>query len=459
MSPRPRLADHALLRRHVIDGVERYVVHHALTGALLTLDERAFQIATLADGTRDLDGVALAASRAGLYQRASEIEAVLQALSDAGLIAHGVEPGPLPARSPSHWLTPAEAPEARRPLEPLPGFRFRCDGSGHCCEQYASVALTQDDELRARRAGLRTLPGDERGERALLPLYGGVRRERQAMTLVDGACLQLDAERGCALHRAAGAGAKPTACRLYPAIFADTGEALRVSTALECGCVFESAARADAGEPLIAPELRLAADLPAGLTVRVVPPTIAIGAGRRATREEVVAWTDAALAGDPGGCAVARAVALARGLETRGATPLAAEAASLPAASLAAELAEPVAHLAELTQRARVAADAWRSERDRTRQLRRAVATAARAVASRGVEASLVEVDPVLSAAERFALRATLFGLQLAEESRELPAALLDFAARLLVARELSLSGPAALGHPIAAVMASLRGG
>lgn len=461
MSSRPRLADHALLRRHVTDGQLRYVVHHAGTGALVMLDERAYAIAMLADGTRDVDGIALAASRAGVYERASEIDAVLAALAGADLIAHGVEPGPMPARAATYFMTPADEASRATPLQALPGFRFRCDGGGHCCEQYASIALTRDDEARARRAGLKTLPGDERAEQVLLPLYGGVRRERLAMTLVDGACLQLEAERGCSLHRAGGPAAKPTACRLYPATFADLGGVVRVSTALECGCVFESAARGDDGEPLLEPSLRVAGDLPGGLTVRTIPDQVPIGAGATAARAAVVAWTDAVLAQPDEGCVVGRACGLAVALEAGGPTVRAAAPAARSTAEVAAELAEPLARLSDLTRRARDSADAWRSERDRTRQLRRAVAAAAHATSSRGAEASLQPAAPALAQAERFALRAALFGMHLVEASERadgLASSLRDFGARLLVARELSVSGPRSLGHPIAVVMASLRG-
>ena len=460
MSSRPRLADHALLRRHVTDGQLRYVVHHAGTGALVMLDERAFAISMLADGTRDVDGIALAASRAGVYERASEIDAVLAALAAADLIAHGVEPGPMPARAATYFTTPADEASRATPLEALPGFRFRCDGGGHCCEQYASIALTRDDEARARKAGLKTLPGDERAERVLLPLYGGVRSERMAMTLVDGACLQLDAERGCSLHRAGGPAAKPTACRLYPATFADVGGVVRVSTALECGCVFDSAARDD-GAPLVEPSMRVAGDLPGGLTVRTIPDEVRIAGGATAARAALVEWTDALLAQPDEGCAVGRACGLAVALEAHGATARAAAPAALSTAEVAAELAEPLARLSDLTRRARDSADAWRSERDRTHQLRRAIAAAAHATSSRGAEASLQPAAPALAKAESFALRAALFGMHLVEASERadgLASALRDFGARLLVARELSLSGPRSLGHPIAAVMASLRG-
>jgi hypothetical protein len=97
-----------------------------------------------------------------------------------------------------------------------------------------------------------------------------------------------------------------------PATFADLGGVVRVSTALECGCVFESAARGDDGEPLLEPSLRVAGDLPGGLTVRTIPDQVPIGAGATAARAAVVAWTDAVLAQPDEGCVVGRACGLAR---------------------------------------------------------------------------------------------------------------------------------------------------
>jgi hypothetical protein len=147
VSSRPRLADHALLRRHVTDGQLRYVVHHAGTGALVMLDERAYAIAMLADGTRDVDGIALAASRAGVYERASEIDAVLAALAGADLIAHGVEPGPMPARAATYFMTPAD--EASRATR---SRRSRASGSG------ATGAATAANNTRPSRSLETTRP-------------------------------------------------------------------------------------------------------------------------------------------------------------------------------------------------------------------------------------------------------------------------------------------------------------
>lgn len=462
MKSRPRLAEHALLRRHVIDGQERFVIHHAGTGALVTLDERAFEIARVADGTRDCDGIALALARSELDPQEGEIASVLGALEDNDLLAEGVEIGPLPRASAVHWVSPAPPDRAARRLVQLPGYRFRCDGNGSCCTQYASVAFAAADVRRARRVGLRTHPLDDAdASRVFLPLYGGVRTERTAITLVDGRCLQLEADASCALHSAGGAAAKPSACRLYPATLTDLGDSIRVSVAAECDCVLSSLELdAEQGEPLVDASIRTGADLPDGLTVRVVADEVRVTRSRSISREDAVAWTDAAIERCAGRESLAACVHLARSLEGV-ASESGIESSSTD--DLAHTLRPYVERIAQRMASASRAADAWRSERDRTRSVRRAVASSASTLLARGVEVSIQAAarsipGGELERSEAFALRAGLFGLHFAE-SEPMADALHDFAARLLIARELAMSGRSTLGHPIAVVMAALRGG
>src|SRR5690242_10317977 len=66
---RPRLADHVLARRHITGSETVVVLHDQRTGRLVQLGPREWGLLAAADGTRDLDGVVLAARREGAHAR------------------------------------------------------------------------------------------------------------------------------------------------------------------------------------------------------------------------------------------------------------------------------------------------------------------------------------------------------------------------------------------------------
>jgi Fe-S-cluster containining protein len=436
---RPRLAKHALMRRHAIDGSERVVIHHALSGALVSLDTRSAEIALCADGTRDRDGVALAASRAGCFTRQSEIDELFDALEQADLLADGIAP---PTSAP--LATPLDSTLSSLPVEVLPDYAFTCSGAGACCMQYASITLGEADRERAR-GHLTTLPADGSAKRVFLPLQSDD-STRTAMTLVDGACLQLDADRRCGLHRRGGFDAKPAACKAYPATFVLAGDHVSVSSSIECDCVLLSLGSED-GEPLS--RARVAADLPLGLQVRRLPEEISWVGDERVPRQRYLDFRRDALAAAASMNPVALALSLARAVRDGG--PI----SPLPTEEMAATLREPLVAFARAMTAAAEAADSWRSPRDRTRLMRREVAIAASTLVRRGPDSALA-TDP-FATAESFTLRAALFGHALADGA-PVATALTDLAVRLLVARELELSGRRSLGHPITVVMAAARG-
>ena len=319
------------MRRHSIDGSERVVIHHAKSGALVSLDPRSADIALLADGTRDRDGVALAASRAGCFVRQSEIDALLDALEDADLLADGIAPpmsGPL--------MTPLEGSLASLPVEVLPDYRFRCSGSGACCMQYASIALGEADRERGR--GLfAALAGDGGGKRVWLPLIGDG-GARSAMTLVDGACLQLDGEHRCGLHRKGGFDAKPAACQAYPATFVLAGDRVTVSTSVECDCTLSSLG-GEAGEPLS--RAAIAGELPPGVTLRQLSEEILWVGDERVPLERYLDFRRDALAAGPPANTVAFALSLAE--TVRAGAPI----APLPETELEKALGDGLAKFAQ----------------------------------------------------------------------------------------------------------------
>ncbi len=453
---RPRLAEHALVRRHVVDGVEKLVVHDARTGALAVLDERALSVALAADGTRDVGGIALAVARAGHYRRMSEVDAVLAALEGLGLLADGIEVEPPVSPAAGTRLAPLGAGAAERPVVALPGYRFRCDGAGGCCLQYGSIAFTEEDRARAGRAGLATLPGDAAERRVFLPLVGAAPSGRSAMTLVDGACLQRSEDARCGLHARGGAEAKPIACATYPRTFVDDGVEIRAAVALECECVFASL-RDDASARPFEPDARTGADLAHGVVVRSLPDAIQLTEEREIGRAELSRWSRG-FARLEVRDAVATAAALGASLEVQGLAARLDACSSVPSLVAgdpdARRVAARVHALGASLEAAHASARAWRGPGDRTRRMREALARASAALA-----ASPAELEAALSVgdfadAEALALRSAMFG-HLLVGSAPLAGGLVDLAARLVLARAL---GRTDLGHPLAVVMATLGG-
>lgn len=425
MKHRPRLADHARVRRHVVEGATRVVIHHAVTGALVTLDERALTLALLCDGTRDLDGLCLAAARDGLYRSASEIGGLVAALDREGLLTDGV----------ARFVPDLDAPiDAARPGPEVPvvaaaGAGFRCNGAGHCCSQYGSYVVTTAELARAAvlvpaLAGATALAGDRP-------------RGRLALPIVDGACAALTPDRRCGVERAGGPALKPRACRDYPRVLRFDGERVVVGLGLACDCAVESLDAEDA-EPLTA--ATRVADLDPAIPIhRLVPAPL--GPGAAPDLAAGVAFVDLALA---------RADGAAQALELAFELGLSEDAFLARAAALSLEL-----------ERAAASADAWRSSRDHTRRARRQTSTALKSVCARGVapRSPAWTFDP-FPALEARIVRHQLSSRQLLEaaEGRSLAAALADLALTLLVARELSVSAPKDLGHPVAVVTAALTG-
>lgn len=444
---RPRLAVHMLPRRHVIDGEEVVVLHNAQTGELLKLPADLFAIVAYADGTRDLDGIALAASRDGRFTRMSVIGSLLDTLDGYGALTGGIEPVS-PAVTEHRLLTKKSLDFSDLPLERLEGHLFRCSGSGACCSQYSTIGVTEGDLIRARRAGLQTLPGDNREERVTLPLYGGA--DRLAMTLVEGRCLQLTGDGKCGLHQRGGPLAKPAACTAFPAVLVEDGERVRLSAALECDCVFHSRDNIE-GESLLS-KSRSLHQLPAGLTIRRLPKELRLTNSRAVPTSLYAHWSrdTCTSTNAPWACAT-----LAAGLGERGLRDLDASEGdeSLRASALTAMREGLHVYSTTMTQAAQ-SSNAWRSQTDRTRLLRNAVADAALALQSTDIFNSRFSQQQ--SSDEAFALRMSLFGYHLVGE-RPLADTLMELAIAFLVAREL-VESRAAVGHPLAAVLACGRG-
>ena len=437
---RPRLADHALVRRHFVDGEEVIVVHDARSGDLVRMPPRAWALIEAADGTRDLGGLLLAASQRGVLLRASELWSVLTDLNAVGLLTDGIDP---------FALDPAPSvgdPDV--PLDVLP-FTLVCDGSGACCALYSTVRFTVEEAERARSIA----PGIREGKaRVFLPLAGSGAQPSRAATAIDGACSYLAVDQACEIHRAGGMAAKPAGCALYPATFVFDGEAVRVSLGVECACIVKSLGN-KGGTPLVADSAKRRGDLPAGAQVAILPEMIDLCATKTAPRDAVVAWSRAVLRvlaasesaeksdADGGSRAGAPedmptllwslAAAVDKGdLSEEGARAARAEAAPPDESALApwaAALAERCA--AKLSS-----AERWRGRSDRVLRESRALAAAASSFQEAQGRARALAGEGAPREVERFYVVSILFGHGLFGDV-PLAAALRDRAVRMWLAR------------------------
>jgi lysine-N-methylase len=449
---RPRLADHVSVRRHVWGGHDHVVIEARGGGGLVRIDAATWDVLRHADGTRDADGVLLAASRQGAYLSAAKWLELLELLLGAGMLADGIRSRrPRPAAPP----TPPD-----RPLVPLPGYGLCCDGSGGCCSQYSSILFAPADAERARVLLPQVL---EAGARAFVPEQGSA-SAGHAVALVDGHCAYLREDGLCGIHAAAGMRAKPLRCQLFPATFVDDGVVVRVSTAIECSCVLASVGKTG-GDPLIPPEARTVADLEPGTPVRALPVEVPLTAHAQAAREDAAAWSSALFTEEPpAGVDVAASFwALGDAVERAGLDAAAAAAAiNAPAPLDPRWLAPWIEALAGRVEIGVTANAAYKSPADRSRLIVSFIADTLAGLRTPGAVADLCATAAADPAGERFYLRAALHGHHLLGD-RPLAAALRDRAVRLLVARALPRAvaavrpGDVATRYPLCAVEVALR--
>lgn len=445
---RPRLSERVLVRMHIADGVAKVVLSDLDSGLVFEIDPASYRALILADGTRDVDALALALSREELYRGEADLRQLLSELHEAGLLEDG-----LPIASPPAPVARPETPP-ERPLEVLPGYTLVCDGRGSCCRFYGSIAFGPEEALRARLvAGRMGLPLAER--ELFTPLRGaqldddGVRIVAQ----IDGRCAFLDDEGRCVIHRMEGAGAKPFPCRFYPATLTDDGISVRVSLGPECACIFESVGRSD-GTPLVPPSARTLGDLPSTVAVMHVPDPVPLASHRTAPRDELARWSAALVRTLESSRLDAARLAwhLADVVEREGLALDALERACLDPPPVDGRI-EP--WLEALHRRANPAAlteASWRGATDLSRNVARWIALA--------LERPREHREPTDSASENFYLRALAHGHRLAVEGRSLAHGLRDRATRLLTARAMAAVEPpphASARYPLALLEAAMR--
>jgi lysine-N-methylase len=450
---RPRLAEQGLLRRHLVDGELKLLLHDTRVGEALELTPDQLEQLLACDGTRDLGGVLLAAARRGAYRRASDIETLITELAARGLMADGTAP-PHPVLDHPDDARPEPA---ERPIEVLEGYGLHCDGNGSCCTTYASVPFTRAE----RRRALAAMPevAERLGERVFLPLYGSTEGNHSSVAMVNGACAMLGEDGHCGVHARAGAAAKPRGCWSYPAQYVDDGEAVRVSVAAECRCVMASAGR-EGGEPLVPAAVERAGQLVPGTRIAALPEEVVVSGARRAPRARLRAFTKRALA-LPTSDGIASLWGFADAVERDG---LDAALEPDPSPPPAAAMGYLLLSLAARTADNRLTVAGWRSERDRARRLAEWLDDAAQLLLEPAIQRDRLAGPDMLVEQERFFVRACLHGYQLGIGQRSVVQGLRDRAIRLLLARQLANTDPGvaaddpSVAYPITAVEVAMRG-
>jgi lysine-N-methylase len=423
---RPRLAAHVLARRHVIDGHERVILHDQQGDRVLQIGPREWAVLEAADGTREPEGIVVAARREGAHARVGAVRELLATMAGQGLLVAG-EPAEPPASRPARASTgeatastgeaaastgeataaageatastgeaaaageaaatqdgvaspavvvdaavPATAGPERKPVVPLPGETLRCSGAGTCCHLYGTVMLFPHEARRVQSLLPAWRVGQVPPERWFSPVRGSEPGPVLAAIARDGACGFLQADGLCAVHRVGGAEAKPWGCRSFPRVFVDDGVAVHVSAKPECPCILDP--RGGEPEPLVEPGWTHADALPPMIAVRRLPASIELRAGLAVSRTEARAFIAAVAARPVPADPAATLWALADDLDQRGRLPVLDEA--WQAAPPPASAVRP--WIAALHERAAARARehaAWRSEADLVRRLSTALAT------------------------------------------------------------------------------------
>jgi len=450
---RPLLLPHALARRHLAGDVRLVVIHDTDRLVHHRVSERTWAVLSAMDGTRDVAGLVAYAALLGVTVSDAEVLELVADLGENGLVGE--------RRAERKEAEAKPAASADLPIRQLPGFSFACDGKGGCCRFYPTIAFSPLDAARARSHQPGVLDGGVDETRVFLPMAGHA-RNMLAVTLVNGRCAYLQDDLGCGIHAVSGANQKPLGCRTYPARFIDDGEAIRVAPWLECACIFKSGTSpSDTGAPLLDGTLTRRSALDPAFFIESLPLEVLVGSGRRASRSEVVRWADAVAEAPLGTDGVAVFLALSRALELYGLDASASRDA-LAAPPAATEGDFQAALLAFTPHAERFAAETWRAPNDLVRVTTTALSSS---VSLLGSLADELVAGPG-SEAERFYVRAVLFGHQLVQPKALRPMSLLAFdrAFRLLLARSLAVVASLAdledptFQWPIALIDASLRG-
>lgn len=265
---------------------------------VLQIGRREWGVIAAADGTRDVEGIVVAARREGAHARVEAVRGLLETLAGRGMLEAG--DSAQPQRSDATPATPepadpepwahARSPERLepRPLVAEPGGELRCNGAGTCCRLYGTVMMSPDEFRRARVLLPRWRVGSVPAERWTTPVRGSEPGPVLASIARDGACGFLQDDGLCSIHRVGGAEAKPWGCRAFPRVYVDDGAAVHVSFKPECPCVLDP--RGGEPEPVVEPGWDDSRSLPPAVVVDVLPESIEIARGHRVPRAELRRW-------------------------------------------------------------------------------------------------------------------------------------------------------------------------
>ena len=174
----------------------------------------------------------------------------------------------------------------------VPLLRASCDGSGACCGLYHHVPATTED-----RDGVVSALGDSWNRTVALedvfhPAFEGLENPLNVVS-IDGSCAFREPDGKCAIHAAAGAGAKPQSCLSYPAHLVACGTEWHASLRPECACITRSAIGGSAldADPEVWVALRKTLH-----RVWAVPRNVNITSERAIPRDTYVDWMRSAVA-------------------------------------------------------------------------------------------------------------------------------------------------------------------
>lgn len=151
------------------------------------------------------------------------------------------------------------------PLVVDPDLRFTCTSCGSCCVGVNIGPITEDIVANLENHADELHAGDGLGRGLFFTMVPeGEEQEIRVCQSRNGACLFLDADGLCRVHRRLGAEAKPNVCRLFPYRFVLAPDGIHVGLQMECREILEASRgqRVQEQEPALRDLLKLVPTLP-----------------------------------------------------------------------------------------------------------------------------------------------------------------------------------------------------